>query len=513
MFAVVVAAGAAGALLLGASASGDSTSDFTVIFDDARGLIAGQLVKVAGANAGSITNVSLCGAPAGNCPAGTPDFKAKIDATIDTKFLPFYSNATCTIRPQGLIAENYIECDPGNPSGGAQAVPSPPTVPLARTTEPVSLLDLFNMFNLPTREQFAEVVNEFGIGTAGRGDDFNAILERANPALALARRVISILSAQKAQLATLIDATNTVASQAAAHTTDVQSFLTNAASVSTLTAAHAGNLSLAISRLPGLLAAAQPALAQLNTVAADGTPLVQQLGNSAPALNRVATDLGPFVAAAKPGLKKLGTALTKAVPAIKSVTPLLKVVNTYLAASLPTATSTEKILSNLQQHGFFENFLSILYDLSEVFARYDAAGHLGVAYLAPVPASCSTFATSPVAGCSSNQNLAPGTFTPLQHASSANAAARSSATAPAVPGTAASGTAGSTRSGLSTLIGGTTSTLGSVVSSTTKLLGKTLGGLSQSLGLGQAGSGSAAGSQGSGSQSSALQNLIKYLLK
>src|ERR1700737_1919955 len=114
-------------------AQGSSTARFDVIFDDARGLVGGQLVKIAGAKAGSIKNVVV-----------TPEFKARIEATVDSRFMPFHQNATCTIRPEGLIAENYVDCDPGTAdspplrASGAH----PPTVPVAHTTEPVSLLDL-----------------------------------------------------------------------------------------------------------------------------------------------------------------------------------------------------------------------------------------------------------------------------------------------------------------------------------------------------------------------------------
>ena len=159
---------------LGASAQGSRRATFDVIFDDARGLIGGQLVKVAGAQAGTIENVTV-----------TSDFKARIEASIESQFMPFRANATCTIRPEGLIAENYIDCNPGSPP--APVLKSehgfPPTVPVQNTTEPVSLLDLFNIFNLPTRERFQVIINELGIGTAGEGQNFNDILRRANPAL------------------------------------------------------------------------------------------------------------------------------------------------------------------------------------------------------------------------------------------------------------------------------------------------------------------------------------------
>lgn len=395
---VIAAAAAAGALVLGARAQGSSTERVDVIFDDARGLIGGQLAKVAGAKAGTIQDVVL-----------TPDFKARVEMSIDSRF-PFHQDATCTIRPEGLIAENYVDCDPGTPdspplkgSGGHAA-----TVPVTHTVEPVNLLNLFNIFNLPTRERFRVLVNELGIGVAGRGQDINAILRRANPALAQARQVISILDDQRSQLATVIDATNTIASEAAGHTAGLQSFLDRAAAVSSLTAAHSSNLALAINRLPGLLAAAQPALAQLDAVAVSGTPLVTQLHAAVPSLNRVETDLGPFVKLAKPALADLGGALKRAIPAVKDITPVVTTLSKYATKSLPSTKLAGKLFVNLQQHGFIENFLSVFYYVAATAARFDSTSHLVPAFLIDVAnGACGAYATKPVAGCNAHYGQAP----------------------------------------------------------------------------------------------------------
>ena len=387
----VVAAGAAAALLFGSSAQGSSDSRFDVIFDDARGLIGGQQVKIAGARAGRIENVIV-----------TPEFKARIEATVDSRFMPFHRDATCTIRPEGLIAENYVDCDPGS-ANAPELKPSgshPPTVPVTNTTEPVSLLDLFNIFNLPTRQRFMVIVDELGIGTSSRGTDFNAILRRANPALALARQAISILARQKAQLGTIVDATNTIAAEGAGHTANLQNFLDRAAALSTLTAAHSGSLSLAINRLPGLLAAAQPALSQLDVVARDGTPLLQQVNTAIPALNRVSQDLGPFVAAAQPGLSSLRTALKQAIPAIKATTPVVRVLRRYTHRSLPGTRLFAQLSANLQRRGFVEAFLSVTYYIGASLSRFDAVSHLLPIFLVgPNNGACGSYATKPVPGC------------------------------------------------------------------------------------------------------------------
>jgi ABC-type transporter Mla subunit MlaD len=395
--AIVLALPAAAALALlatGAIAQGSSQGRFDVIFDDARGLVAGQLVKIAGAQAGTIQNVVV-----------TPDFKARIEASVDSRFLPFHRDASCTIRPQGLIAENYVECDPGSansrplPARGAMA----PTVPVSRTTEPVSLLDLFNIFNQPTRERLTVLVNELGIATAARGQDLNDLLRRANPSLALARRVIGILNSQRSQLATIADATNTVAAEGAGHTPDVQGFLDRAASLTSLTASHRDALAKAIKRLPGMLAAAQPALEQLDTVAVDGTPLVRQIHTAVPSLNRVAADLGPFVKAARPGLQKLGSALAKTIPTLKDTAPLLKTLRGYADRSKSGTLLTARLVENLQQHGFIENFLSVTYYIGASLARYDTTSHmLAILLISPDNGLCGNYATTPVPACSAH---------------------------------------------------------------------------------------------------------------
>jgi ABC-type transporter Mla subunit MlaD len=319
--------------------------------------------------------------------------------------MPFHRDATCTIRPEGLIAENYVDCDPGtaNSSPLKSSGSHPPTVPVNRTTEPVSLLDLFNMFNLPTRDRFRAIINELGVGTAGRGQDFNDILRRANPTLALARQVISILDRQNGQLATIVDATNTIAREGAGHTANLQRFLDQAALLSSLTAAHRGPLAQTIARLPGLLAAAEPALKQLDTVAVDATPLVAQIHTSVPALNQVSSDLGPFVKAAKPALAQLTTTLKVGIPAIRDTTPVVQTIRAYADRSLPSTLLFAKLAQNLQSHGFLENFLSVTYYISSSLARFDKVSHLlAILLVGAHNGACTPYATKPVPGCSAH---------------------------------------------------------------------------------------------------------------
>ena len=88
------------------------TYQVRAIFDDAAFAVPGEDVRVAGAPVGSIQSLDVCtNAP---CPQGSPLNKAAVTITVDNAdFTPFYANAHCAIRPQSLIGEKYVDCQPG----------------------------------------------------------------------------------------------------------------------------------------------------------------------------------------------------------------------------------------------------------------------------------------------------------------------------------------------------------------------------------------------------------------
>jgi ABC-type transporter Mla subunit MlaD len=478
LIAALAGIAALAALAIGSSAQGSSPQyNVNVIFDDARGLIGGQLVKIAGAKAGTINSVAVV-------RQGTA-YRAKVETTIDGPFR-FRKDASCTIAQEGLIGENYVLCDPG--SSSVPLAGNPPTVPVTQTTEPVSLLDLFNIFNLPTRERFQVIINELGVGTAGRGDDFNQILLRANPALALARQVISILSHQNRDLATIIDSTSTIAAEGAAHTDAVQRFIRSSASLLQQTAGHSSALSEAIARLPGLLTAANPALTHLDTVAKEGTPVLANIHTALPYLNAVDRDIGPFAAVAAPAIAAMEKALDVGIPAIKNATPLVKEINNYLQVSKSTTAQFSKLAKNLQQHGFFEGFFSVVYYVTAALSRYTSNGHLlSILLVDPNNGACSSYATKPVAGCSAHYGSQPA-YTPARRGH------RAGKTSSSTPSTAQPGSSTGQQPGSGQGSTGQTST-------------------------GQSTSTTPAPSPASGASSAvqktgqALQNLVNYLLK
>ena len=376
----------------GGAAASDSPYRVNAIFDDARGLVAGQLVKIAGARVGRIDDVRL-----------TARYQARIELSVDPRFAPFHADATCTIRPEGLIAENYVECDPGTQD--AQVLrpgrDGTPTVAVSHTTEPVNLTDLFNIFDTPTRDRFSVIVNELGIATAGRGEDINAIIRRANPTLLAARRTLELVGRQRSQLATMVEASDRLLGRLAPRRGRAQQFIESAAGVTTAIAQHRDALSQTVARLPATLHETRGALRALDTVAAAGTPLLRSLRAAAPDLGRVSADIPAFARAAPAATSGLGAALRRGTAASRRLAPVVATLRDYAVRSLPASELSGRLYADLRDKGFVENLLSLFYYVGSATSRFDSVSHILPAHILVEPA-CTAYATAPVAGCSAN---------------------------------------------------------------------------------------------------------------
>ena len=99
-----------------ATGAGGSNQSYTVraIFDDAGNIIPGENVKIAGVKVGTVGSVTP-----------TPQAKAAVVLDITNPgFQDFRIDASCTIRPQALIGEKFVDCLPTQPR--VEGTPLPP---------------------------------------------------------------------------------------------------------------------------------------------------------------------------------------------------------------------------------------------------------------------------------------------------------------------------------------------------------------------------------------------------
>src|SRR5204862_1125701 len=101
-------------------------------------------------------------------------------------------------------------------------------LPLARTSSPVDL-DLVNdIMRLPYRQRFSILLDELGTGLAGRGQDLNQVIHRANPALRETDKALGILARQNTVLAKLAQDSDTVLAPLARQKQRVAHFIVQA---------------------------------------------------------------------------------------------------------------------------------------------------------------------------------------------------------------------------------------------------------------------------------------------
>jgi ABC-type transporter Mla subunit MlaD len=389
-----------------ASRGAAPTYEVRAIFDNAAFAVPGEDVRIAGANVGSIQSLDVC-TGGQTCSAAAPPNQAAVTISIgDPRFAPFHANATCAIRPQSLIGERYVDCDPGNSSSPALsriqsgAGKGSYLLPVTRTSSPVDSDIVQDIYQEPIRERFALILNELGTGLAARGSDLNDVIHRANPALGHTDQVLKILAKQNRDLANLASDSDAVLAPLAKVRGEIAGFVVHANTVSVASAERARDIQRSFQLFPEFLRQLRPLLVSLANLADQGTPLMASLEQSAAALGRQFQNLTPFARAARPALIELGKSSQQSQPALVASIPLAKRLNNLGKQAVPSSSSLDKLTASLNNTGAIEQLMSVLYQGVSATNAFDAFGHFVRAE--PMVGQCTTYDVKPVLGCSSN---------------------------------------------------------------------------------------------------------------
>jgi ABC-type transporter Mla subunit MlaD len=393
---VAIAVAAAVLATTGSSRGAGGPYRVRAIFDNAAFAVAGEDVRIAGANVGSIQSLDV-----------TSNNKAAVTISIDdARFAPFHANATCAIRPQSLIGERYVDCRPGSSSSPAltqiKSGPGAGTyyLPVTQTSSPVDSDIVQDIYQQPIRERFALIIDELGTGLAARGEDLNAVIHRANPALGNTDKVLKILARENKTLANLARDSDAVLAPLAKVKSQISGFVTHANTTSVASAARANDISRSFQLFPQFLRQLRPLLVSLGNLADQGTPLMQSLGQSAGALGRQFQNLTPFAKAATPALIALGNSSQQSEPSVKASIPLAKRLKNLGGQAVPASKSLDKLTASLDQTGAIEQLMSVLFQGTSAANGFDAFGHY--VRVEPLVGQCTTYVVKPQLGCAAN---------------------------------------------------------------------------------------------------------------
>jgi virulence factor Mce-like protein len=378
------------------AATGDETDGpykVRAIFDNASTLVEGQDVKVAGVPVGVVDDMEVAD---GN--------KAAVVLRIENEdFTPFKRDANCTVRLQGLVGEKFVECQPG--SSSAEPLPrieegdgeGERLLPVENTSSPVDLDIVNDTLRLPYRQRFSILLNEFGTGLAGRGEDLNEVIHRANPALRETDQVLAILAEQNRVLARLAEDSDRVLGPLAREREAFADWIVQANATGQATAERRVDLRRGINRLPAFLRELRPLLADLEGFADQGTPLLRNLGAAAPDLARLIRGQGTLADASRVALPSLGDALERGRPALLGARPLIRDLGRLGEELEPTSRDLDELTKSLDETGGVERINDFNYYGALSVNGFDEVGHYLRAGLANN--TCTTYTLQPFANC------------------------------------------------------------------------------------------------------------------
>jgi phospholipid/cholesterol/gamma-HCH transport system substrate-binding protein len=378
-------------------AGGGSNDGYVVraIFSNGSFMVNGEQVRVAGANVGTIKSVgvSLPGEPTAEEDGKFVDVpgKAVIELEIsDPSFQDFRQDAGCEIRPQSLIGEKYVNCRPTLPRAPGQK-PAPPLkqipegepgagqylLPLGRNQTSVDPDLITDINTLPYAQRFRLIFNELGAGLAGRGEDLQAAIEKANPTLRDVDKIFGELTEQKDQLAQLAAESQEILEPLTREKEHVVGFLAHSGEAAEASSAHGAELEAALQKFPQFLVEFRQTMGNLKEFSDAGTPLLEELGVAAPSLTDATRTLTPFSEATTVALKSLATAGEESGPVFAEAEPVVRKAAKLAESGEVSTEELARLFVSLKKTGGWDGLTELIYNTAGSLNGFDKYGHFG----------------------------------------------------------------------------------------------------------------------------------------
>jgi phospholipid/cholesterol/gamma-HCH transport system substrate-binding protein len=363
------------------------------VFDNGAFMVPGELVRIAGANVGEIESVSVSmpgeiDAYRGGRPVSVPGKAIIVMKITDPGFQDFRSDASCLIRPQSLIGEKFVDCNPTLPRApGSPPAPPLKQVPSGQPGAGQRLLplgsnstsvdpDLINdIQTLPYAQRFRLILNELGAAFAGRGKELREVVERANPVLRDVDTLFGTLAAQNRQLAQLASDSETILRPLSQQRAHVAGFLANAGAAGQASSEKGAALEASLRKFPRFLREFRLTMHSLEGFSNAATPVFADLGKAAPSLTDATRALTPFSAASTVALKSLGKAGEEAGPLLAEADPIVRKASELARSGAGPTTNLAKLFVSTQKSGGWGDLAELIYNTTATVNGFDQYGH------------------------------------------------------------------------------------------------------------------------------------------
>jgi phospholipid/cholesterol/gamma-HCH transport system substrate-binding protein len=330
-------------------------------FDQVYGLIKGANVTAGGVQVGSVRSIVL-----------GSDGYPKVTMDVEDGFV-LHGDASASIVPPSVASEvgRVVELDPGR--GATLAAGS--LIPRSRTHVVQEFDQVLSTLDPSTRGEVRALLSRFDAATIGRGPDIARTLRSSAAAVGATADVAQELSADSRALNTLISSGDAVVSAIESQPGALGAFADQLSGLLSTVAAHQRQLAASIAATPAGIGAGIDALHSLQSSVGNLRGLVDEAKPGVTQLRLVAPDLTRLLAAAQPALAQVRRLVSSGPSQLNAIRPLLSTLQPVLGKGTPALSDAIPILNQTRARypdafGFFANW-------SGFFNNYDANGHGG----------------------------------------------------------------------------------------------------------------------------------------
>jgi phospholipid/cholesterol/gamma-HCH transport system substrate-binding protein len=247
-----------------------------VAFPEAQLLVTEADVRISGINVGKVKKLTVQKSP--------PRTVATLE--IDHQYGPIPKDTKATLRQKTLLGETYVELAPGNKSSGNVADGG--RLADGNVAGAVTLDDIYQAFDPPTRQAIRGWIGENAKVIDGRSVDLNAVLGNLPGFASSGNKLLGVLDARGRALHDFVRNTGVVFAALNQRDQGLHDLILNSNRLFQTTAERDNALAEIIQVFPTFLDETKATLARLETFSRTTDPLVQDL-------RPVARDLGPTV--------------------------------------------------------------------------------------------------------------------------------------------------------------------------------------------------------------------------
>jgi phospholipid/cholesterol/gamma-HCH transport system substrate-binding protein len=242
------AAAAAGVAFLGGGSSHQVIAEFT----DAKGLVAGNEIRVAGLQSGSVDSVQIK-------LDGKGGQVAVAVLNVDDVHWPLHQGTSFAVRPKGVLSNVFVSLQPG--PAGQPVIETGHTFTTKETSSPISLDEFSNLFNQDVRESIRTQIQEGVVAFGGAGaDNTNALLQNLNPLSRDLSPVTAVLAQRSPELDRLNGEFDTITAELAREDTNLRGLIANGNTLLRTIATHAQSVQGTLVHAAGTLDSLDQAL-------------------------------------------------------------------------------------------------------------------------------------------------------------------------------------------------------------------------------------------------------------